>query len=286
MKLIGCLPVKNEAWVIRLTIRVALKWCDHIIVLDNGSTDQTGQYLNELALANPGRLTIFEQGGPVWNDMDNRQFLLNMARQAGATHIAIVDADEIVTSDIVGGIREAAEKLPDGIRLNMRLRNLVGSVTAYRGDGYFHAWGDMVFKDHPKLHWTARKGYQFHHRKPFGLKKQFQRYGPSGGVMHLSMVRHRAFLAKVAYYKMIERIRWNKTPDQINRQYDWWRIPGPERTVPPGWWLKYKHEGLLDLLSLDDSGETWHVYECRKLLAKHDPDQFAGLDLFGIPEGS
>jgi glycosyltransferase involved in cell wall biosynthesis len=50
MKIHGLCMVKNEADVLRETLASALHWCDHIYVLDNGSTDGTWDLVKELAV--------------------------------------------------------------------------------------------------------------------------------------------------------------------------------------------------------------------------------------------
>jgi glycosyltransferase involved in cell wall biosynthesis len=49
MKLHSILLVKNEADVIGQTLPAAAEWCDHIYVLDNGSTDGTWEQVQALA---------------------------------------------------------------------------------------------------------------------------------------------------------------------------------------------------------------------------------------------
>ena len=41
MKLICLMPARNEDWIIGLSARAALMWCDELIVMDHASTDRT-----------------------------------------------------------------------------------------------------------------------------------------------------------------------------------------------------------------------------------------------------
>lgn len=49
MKIHGLCVVKNEKDIIGQTLRSAAEWCDHIYVLDNGSTDGTWELVQELS---------------------------------------------------------------------------------------------------------------------------------------------------------------------------------------------------------------------------------------------
>jgi glycosyltransferase involved in cell wall biosynthesis len=49
MEIHGLCMVKNEADVLQETLLSALRWCDHIYVLDNGSTDGSWKLVKELA---------------------------------------------------------------------------------------------------------------------------------------------------------------------------------------------------------------------------------------------
>ena len=99
MKLIATMPVRNEAWIIGLSARVALQWCDELCIGNHASTDRTGDILGELQFDFPGRVHVVSYPETVWTEMQHRQTLLEMARIHRATHIAIVDADEILTGN-------------------------------------------------------------------------------------------------------------------------------------------------------------------------------------------
>ena len=49
MKLVGLMPVRNEAWCLGFTLRVALRWCDEVVVCDHGCTDESRAIMEVLA---------------------------------------------------------------------------------------------------------------------------------------------------------------------------------------------------------------------------------------------
>src|SRR5580704_9704047 len=100
MNLIAVMPARNEAWVVGCSLRIALLWCDEVIVLDHASTDRTAEIVAEIAEQNPGRVHVISESCADWPEMSHRQRLLETARQQKATHVAIVDADEVLTGNL------------------------------------------------------------------------------------------------------------------------------------------------------------------------------------------
>lgn len=298
MKLVALMPARNEAWCLGLTARAALMWCDALILLDHASTDATPDIITEVFAEHPGRVYRFRWDGTTWDEMRHRQYMLDearaMARGAGASHIAIVDADEILTGNLINihtGLNRT-RPLPDGI-LQLPGYNLRGGLHQYHATGLWaNRWFSTAFRDDPALRW---QGDRFHHREPTG--KTLQPYRPiaqgQGGVMHLWGVSERRLRAKHALYKLTERLRWPDKPvAEIDRMYSWWRSPcdvGPKEPrwtyapVPDAWWQPYAH--LMRYLDLD--AEPWQEDECRRLVEQEQwkppqTNRFAGLDLFGV----
>lgn len=289
MNLIGLMPVKNEAHVLRASAEIALLWCDGLVILDHGSTDDTAEILSDLwdKYSSDDRLRVIHVGDEAWNEMDHRQKMLESARLWGSSHIALVDADEILTSNYLGSIREWIIRLTPGQILTMPMYNLRGSLHHFHETGI---WGNRIatvaFADHPDLHWA---GDQFHHREPMGLDLESVRMGVQGegGVMHLWGADLRRLAAKHALYKMTERIRWPNTPiADIEAMYNLWRGPTTSDPiwrigqVPSSWWQAYEH--LIGEIDLNEV--PWQEQACRELARKHGMFTFNGLDLFGCAD--
>lgn len=301
MKLINILPVRNEACFLGCTARALLEWCDEIVALNHASTDQTPDILREiqretrtwLTDANGDltgeyrdRVTILEEPNPQWNEMDHRQRLLETARQRGATHIATLDADEILTGDMPGSIRATIESLRQGEFAGIPMKNLHRSLTRYRSDrsvwGSYRAGTMIAFADHPRLNWRPEKGYQHHHRSPNGSRQAWI-IQCAGGILHLQFANWARLVAKHALYKVTERVRWPaKSVQEIDRMYSMaLDETGLETTECPAvWWDRYA-----DLMRhLDLEAEPWQAAEARRIVAQHGAAMFADLDLFGVVE--
>lgn len=288
MKLIRLTICRNEAWCIEASLRHSMRYCDAAVVLDHASTDDTSAILARLATQMP--LTVIQDPDPVWREMSQRQRTLDLAREMGATHCAIIDADELLTHNragtvslgtlSLGTIRDQIAALPAGCVLQPRWIHCWRSLDRWRDDAssLARAQVSFAFADSPDLHWTTRdQGYDFHHRHPFGSTHQVDR--SEGGVFHLQHASWRRLLAKQALYQAIERIRWpeRETAEQVRKKY----AATVDETaihlsvIPSDW--RPPEFALLDV-----DAEPWQLAELQRLVATHPPETFAGLDFFGL----
>lgn len=292
MKLIAIMPVKNESWILGLSARVALQWCDMLIVADHHSTDKSRDIMNDLHREyGASRFLIRDDRVEDWHEMQQRNMLLEEARDQGATHIAMIDADEILTGNLQRTIREHVESLGVGQMLYLPGYNLRGGLDRYHSNGVWgNRWFSTAFKDSLRLDW---RGDKFHHREPEGLtftpRKPIEQ--GDGGVMHLWAASERRLIAKHALYKVTERLRFPQKPvAEIDRMYSWAIHGDPSnpkygtpRTwtyapVKDSWWFGYKE--WMKYLDLD--AVPWQEQAVRDLVAEHGRERFAQLDLFGI----
>jgi hypothetical protein len=295
MRLIGIMPVRNEAWVLGLSARAALMWVDELVIGLHACAAASHDIAFEVMHEHPGRVTLYYLGDGEWAEMEHRQTLLTLARRCAATHIAIIDADEVLTGNLLSPtypgekskIWMCAANAVEGQILQIPLYNLRNGIQSYHQNGL---WGNRIvslaFKDEPVLGWS---GDTFHQREPKG--KRLQSFQPvtqgEGGVMHLWGASERRLIAKHALYKITERLRW---PDKDVRQIDFEYsqcVKGGLREdpkkwtyaqAPLEWWLPYTH--LMQYLDVD--AEPWQEAECRRLVAEHGREKFAGFDLFGV----
>lgn len=290
MKLIGLMPVRNEAHVLGLSARVALQWCDMLIVADHASDDASRDIMNDLHREfGAERFLIRDDRELQWREMAQRQMLLDEAREEGATHIAIVDADEILSANCVGSIKQSIFAAPDNAIIEVPGYNMRGAIDRYHSNGIWgNRWFSLAFKDIPTLGW-ATEGYDHHHREPRGyplLPYKIVRHG-QGGVMHLWGASERRLVARHAWYKVTEALKGKLGIPQIEEMYSWAiHGRGPQdnpskwqfQQAPTEWWAGYEH--LMHHLNIE--AEPWQEAECRRLVAEHGRERFAGLDLFNV----
>lgn len=281
------MPVRNEDWVLELSARFALMWVDELILLDHRSEDRSRKIMNQVSDDHPERVIIRDWREQKWDEMPMRQHLLEEARARSGSHIALIDADEILTANLLPNIRHHIANMPHGHILMLPGYNLRGGQRYHANGIWGNRWFSTAFADDSRLGWT---GDRFHSREPHGMK--LREYRPiqqgEGGVLHLWGASERRLRAKSALYKLTERLRWPEKPiAEIDRMYSWaiYGQPGhpsfgtPQNwsyaEVPAAWW------GLRDL-DLDMVPCPWQEAEVRRLLDQHGEELASGLDLFGV----
>src|SRR4051812_45806793 len=111
-RLVATMPVRNEDWILGLSLRALLMWVDAVVVGDHCSTDGTRAIIQQVMAEYPGRVLIRIESDPTWEEMRHRQCLLEDARSIGGTHIILCDADEILTGDLLPAIRDMVLDCP------------------------------------------------------------------------------------------------------------------------------------------------------------------------------
>lgn len=288
MRLVGLMPVRNEDWCLGLTLRAALKWCDDVVVFLHHCTDRSADIAESVMLEHDGRVHLIYEDSDRWDEMVHRQQMLMRARELGATRVAIVDADEILTANLIESIRRLVELPGKGWLIKLPLYNLRGGLDKYHANGIWgERWVSVVFTEDSRLYW---QGDRFHHREPMGMvfRSMNAVSQGSGGVMHLWGASERRLIAKHALYKVIERLRWpGQSVSQIDRTYNMAFDPGAEPAfeqswryspVPEEWWSGYKD--LMPYLNVD--ADPWQAAEVRRQVELHGIDKFSGLDLFAV----
>jgi hypothetical protein len=291
MRLIGIMLARNEDWVIGLSARAALMWCDELVVMLHCCRDATFATLTNVLTENDaGRVYVAFDRNPEWEEMRLREEMLSQARKHGATHIAIIDADEVLTGNALAEVRTMTEILPDGVCLQVPWFQLKGGVigishmaSAYMSSGMWaHQNSVVAFKDNPAFHWASRDGYDFHHRQPMGLPfTSHHMYNDrAAGCMHLQFLSRRRLIAKQFLYQLMERKRWGYDTESIKKKY----VPTVTESdsaqlaaCPESWWAPYSH--LMQYLHIDR--EPWQEEECFRLI-RENPGIEAGLDDFGL----
>jgi hypothetical protein len=278
MKLIALMLARNEEWVIGQSLPAILRWCDGVVVLDHASTDRTATIAESFA-----NVRLLRETDPVWYEMRYRQRTLDAARDMGASHMAIIDADEMLTENLVPTIRGEIEKLTTREVLQVPWVCCWRSTRRQRKDNsvWSRARVPMAFCDTLDLHWATRelggaKGYDFHQRPPINARNKVGDL--EGGVLHLQHANWDRLRAKQVLYRMTELLRWPEFGvDAINRRYgptsneDGMRLAD----IPPHWLPP-------ELASVDVNAASWQLGEIHRLIFQHGRERFEGLDFLGL----
>lgn len=285
---------RGSAWVAGLTIRALAQWVDGIVILVHMPDNATRDVIHEACIEKRIEGDILCDYTPEWQEMRLRQKMLDRARTLGATHIVICDDDEILSGNLLPYAKRGVQELAFGEPLQLPWPSLE-TLNTYRDDGVaLDQWVTVAFGDRPDLHWAARgeERYDFHHRHPMSVEPLKRNHRPvergAGGLMHLQFLSPRRLRAKQALYVMTERIRWpeKRTVEELNQMYGLtvyghnvaYPSKGRVAQVPDSWWKPYEQW----MKYLDIEAEPWQEAECRRLLAEHGQEKFAGLDLYGV----
>ncbi len=289
-KIVALTAVRNEDWVLGLSLRVSLSYCDAVVITDHGSTDGTGRIIEEAHSEFPDRqISTRRRDDKEWMEADIRREMLNRGRELGGTHFVIADADEVPTGNLLPRLRQLALKPSPGCFVSLPMIATYHAPAVYRSDG---PWGHAnqipwAFRDSPALRESPSSAYQLHRRTPDRAVNEGPLFaGKShGGLFHLQFVNKARLQSKAAWYKLIETLRHPgaRSAADLNGMYDWTlREDGNLQVhdVPDSWWSPYRERGWLQYFSPDAA--SWQHDEVRRLVAEHGMDAFSGLDLHGI----
>jgi len=99
MKIIGIMVVKNEGDIIRHTLTANRKSFDRILVLDNGSTDQTWDVVKEIAANDHGIVAFARTEEPFRDSLRSRVFNAHRNEAKPGDWWCRLDADEVYLDD-------------------------------------------------------------------------------------------------------------------------------------------------------------------------------------------
>jgi hypothetical protein len=281
MRLIGLMVVRNESWVLEASMKAALQWVDGLAIYLDRCTDNTVEIVKKIAKGCKKDILVNESDPDAyWQEMDHRHKNLQDGRGMGGTHFAIIDADEILTSNLLPWVRGWCEELMPGQVLDLPMVAPWGNLDFYSPNT--RSVMTVAFMDKSDLGWAPRGEEKYHHhnRPPHGFTGRMSPLSlEEGGCFHLQWASIQRKIWKDRHYMMTELLRWNYPEDAINEKYHWWdKLPhGADlKAVPPGWWAGY------DKSSIRPTQPSWYEWEVKKLIREHGRERFSKLSLFGL----
>lgn len=286
MKIVGIMPARNEDWIIGMTLRALLMWVDAVVVLLHACTDNTESIVKEVSGEHPGKVKMVYDSDPKWEEMYHRQGLLEEARELDCTHVAYVDADEMLSGNLLPIIRKETEKLSPARYLELFWACMWKSRYRYplgKGSIWGRSYVTTITADDGNISWKPTSdGYHFHHRNPYDSNRGIRIDASQGALMHFQHVNWDRLRAKQALYKMIEATQYPNHEGRQSMDAKYSRALSEEGCVfevaPDSWWEPYEHLAPF----FHPTKEPWQKRECGRLWNAHSPRTFIGLDLFGV----
>lgn len=286
--------VRNEQWCLAASLRSALIYAEHVVVYNDRSTDSTAAIIQAMADEHPGRVHVvppLSLDQRVWPEMQMREATLRFARNLGATHFAINDADEVLSARLLrrmanphtrGELLHHIRQPGQAVGLSM-LSPYAGRWDQVRCDRSFAAsCVSWLVHDAPGLCWADDGDRYCHHRRlPRGASHALTIPRAHGGIFHLQFINRRRLVAKAVWYKLQETVSFpgRMPPGALNQKYDW-AISEEGMQLEP-----VCHEDLAEPVAslrnlVDTTSDCWQLDEARRLYREHGPQRFTDLNLY------
>lgn len=288
MKVIALLPVKNEDWILDVTIPQLKKFADEILCLDGGSTDST------IAKLTAHGALVRKQDLKIQNYSSWRQQLLDWARERGGTHLVWLDADEAFTTNFLPGFRDRLTAMKPGEKIGMQWLCLWKSPYVYRNDTsvWSNLYKDFIVCDKYDPENPANSinfGTTALHegRTPGpneinGVSTVTKIPAGDGAVLHFQFVPFRQFQIKQTFQRCREFVLQTASARRINHKYSATLDDPKAVTTPiPKEWIK-NIDGLDAIASLKTT--PWYFDAVLKFFKEKGIKYFEPLQIWHIPE--
>jgi len=278
MKVIALMPVKNEAWIIEKTLEPLSKFCDHIIVADQNSTDET----REIAKKFPQVQLIHNTS--VGHSNAVRWMLLDEARKIPGNNLIInIDADEILPPHLfLNFLSEHKDELKPGVSIEVPWIQLWKSIHLYRDDGVWsNNWKSIAFVDDRKCDYIRDIVINDHTSRIPDLHKDMRIKAANLPLLHYQWVSWNRVQMKQAWYRCSELLSEVLSAKAINAKYAD-SLEDPRivlKDVPLEWQL-----GINIQEDIASSLPDWHFSEILSWFDCYGPNFFRELDIWHIQE--
>jgi glycosyltransferase involved in cell wall biosynthesis len=248
-------PVRNEGWILERFLQVTSRVADHIILADQGSTDDS-----RAIAARFENVTVIDNPDPGYSEATRQQLLLDAARRMvpGPRVLLAIDADEIIAADG-----------PNSVGWRTMMSAAPGTVLEFeRIDLHYHTdrclrhdeWRPFGYVDDGAEH----QGRWIHSmRIPFPPARPRVRLN-SVRLLHYAGVRPTGFAARLRWYSVLENTM-GTCPHVFKRRLRYHNHldpTGDARVEParPEWFQGWEDVGI-DMHSISDAPFHWYDVE-------------------------
>ncbi len=276
MKIITLVPVKNEAWILKFSLKNFSLFSDEIIILNDNSVDKSKDIIKTFPKA---RIIDFTESEDVVDMSKRRNILLNAGRESGGTHFVFLDADEIFSENFIENIKQIMTSLKSGQTVKLPWITIIENKTEL----YFNRKEETVYKDFifcdDKVS-IYRKQNLSEARTPGMQQNIITIPFKSGYVIHLQYLASARNKMKQAWYRMNELLQNQRSAARINATYEHTK----RKSLKKGFMLRDSFvEKNKSLIEANVSAEH-HLDQITGLFKKHGVKRFEHLDIWDIAD--
>jgi hypothetical protein len=271
-------PVKNEAWILDSFLQCASLWADHIVVADQGSTDESVKICERFP-----KVKLIHNTTSDYSEQYRQELLLNAAREIHTSAILIaLDADEFLSSNF----------LTSAEWQELRSLDLETVVEFSRVDlecgtdvFFYHSVDDakFAFPFGYVDRGAAHQGILIHStRVPYPANTQVVRL-KDVVVLHYQFVCPGRVASKHRWYMCFERLKYpQKSTKAILETYTWMHARDwPRRSTKTSWLSGYRNHGI-NVDHFPDDGPFWWDWEVLRMFARFGVQHFADLKIWDV----
>lgn len=267
-------PVKNEAWILDRFLQCASLWADHIIVLDQMSTDESPNIISRYP-----KVKLLHYPSLVYEEAERRKLLVEEARRIPGPRLIIsLDADEALTANFMTSPEwQTVLNAPIGTVIHFQWVNVLNDMENYWTSPYDYGWGFM--DDGSDFTGSLIHGPRIPNppTAPIITLRDVK-------VLHYQFVDWDRQESKTRWYQCWERLnRPQRRPIEVYRQYHRPHIVSPEQIhqIPDHWLRGYGEKGI-DMTSIYKTGRPWWDLKVLDMIDKYGADHFRHEDIWWV----
>jgi glycosyltransferase involved in cell wall biosynthesis len=266
-KIVVVTPVRNEAWILPRFLSVTSQFADHIVIADQGSTDESAEICQQYP-----KVKLIHNTSLEYDEAGRQSLLIKAARELGSEGkiILALDADEILAANALTG---------PGWRSMMAAEP--GTVLCFEKPDLYLTTDKCIRYERPWPLGYVDDGVPHLPRRIHSIRIPTPENSPKLNVMdakilHYALARMDAQNSKLRMYCVVEHLL--RTNPVWRRRFsyragrDWTRL-GRLEPSPSEWFEGWERIGI-DMRSIPSEVYHWQDYEVLRYFAKYGARRF------------